>query len=147
MDKTAPSHSVTTCGQTSRQTNKLKKDIQAVKQKPEQSIISALTKFHYRRLEQKKIKLQRDKTNARRVGSLNEKGLSNKSRNKSSTADIANMSTPAANLDQQFNNLKSRMSNLQETVNNKDVKKYFGLFSECSHTNADMENENKGKTL
>ena len=38
------------------------------------------------------------------------------------------------------------MSNLQETVNNKDVEKYLGLFPECSHTNADGKNENKGKT-
>ena len=81
-----------------------KKDIQAVKQKAEQGFISALTKFHYRRLEQQKIKLQRDKTKARRIGSLNEKGLSNKSRKKSPTADIANLSTLAANLEQQLNN-------------------------------------------
>ena len=54
-----------------------KKDIQAVKQKAEQGFISALAKFHYRRLEQQKIKLQlRDKTKACRIGSLNEKGLS-----------------------------------------------------------------------
>ena len=74
-----------------------KKDIQAVKQKAEQGFISALTKFHYRRLEQQKNKFQRDKTNARHIGSLNEKGLSNKSRKKSPTADIANVSTLAAN--------------------------------------------------
>ena len=63
-----------------------KKDIQAVKQKAEQGFISALTRFHYRRLEQQKTKLQRDKTKARRIGSLNDKGLSNKSRKNPPTA-------------------------------------------------------------
>ena len=56
------------------------------------------------------------------------------------------MSTLAANLEQQFNNLKSRMSHPQGTVNNKDVEKYLGLFSECSHTNVDGKSESKGKT-
>ena len=51
-----------------------------------------------------------------------------------------------------LNYLKSRMSNLQETVNNKDVEKYLGLFSECSHTNADAtrtkeRNERRKKSL
>ena len=81
-----------------------KKDIQVVKQKAAQGFISALAKFHYGRREQQKIKLQlRDKTKARRIGSLNEKGLSNKSRNKSSTQDIAKLSTLAAQQSQNKN--------------------------------------------
>ena len=79
-------------------------------------MISAITKFHNRRLEQQQSMLQSEKTKARYIGSLNEKGLSNKFRNKSPAADIINLSTLAANLEQRLNNFKYRMSNLKVTV-------------------------------
>ena len=63
-------------------------------------MISAIKKFHNRRLEQQQSKLQSEKTKARYIGSLSEKGLSNKFRSKSPAADIINLSTLAANLEQ-----------------------------------------------
>ena len=44
-----------------------KKDIKTIRGKAEQGFIRALTRFHYRRLEKQKIKLNKDKAKARRL--------------------------------------------------------------------------------
>ncbi len=44
-----------------------KKGIKTIKEKAEQGFIRALTRFHYRRLEKQKIKLNKDKAKARRL--------------------------------------------------------------------------------
>ncbi|KAJ7386067.1 hypothetical protein OS493_012401 [Desmophyllum pertusum] len=44
-----------------------KSDIKSVKEKAEQSFLKALTRFHYRRLERQKIKLNQDKAKARQT--------------------------------------------------------------------------------
>ena len=44
-----------------------KKDIKTIREKAEQGFIRALTRFHYRRLEKQKIKLNKDKAKARRL--------------------------------------------------------------------------------
>lgn len=44
-----------------------KKDIQSVKEKAEQGFLRALTRFHYRRLNNQKIKINKENTKVRRT--------------------------------------------------------------------------------
>ena len=74
-----------------------------------------------------------------------ERGL-NKSKHKQLSADIS-VKNLAAILGIDSENVSTLLSTLNEVVNNKDVKNYTCLFTECSNTaNTESENKSQGKS-
>ena len=66
-----------------------KKDIKSVKEKEERSFVEALTRFHYRRLENQKSKLQKEKAKTRRTdGSVKKHCTESRSKTPSAETDI-----------------------------------------------------------
>ncbi|KAL9972370.1 hypothetical protein ACROYT_G018655 [Oculina patagonica] len=121
-----------------------KRDVQTV----EQGFISALTRFNYRRLEKQKTKLRKGKGKTFRKGTP-ERGNKHESKEKPLSADIS-VKSLASILGINPENVPTLLSTLKEAVNNKDVKKYKCLFTECfntANTITDNENKRKGKTM
>ena len=97
-----------------------KKDIKTVKEKAEQGFISALTRFHYPRLEKQKVKLNKDKAKARRLSESGSETKRNKSRATPPTA--VSRSEKLKKLDKLRAEVDQMMLELNE--DNKDSEEY-----------------------
>ncbi|KAL9971793.1 hypothetical protein ACROYT_G018001 [Oculina patagonica] len=111
-----------------------KKDIRTVKEKAEQGFIRALTRFHYRRLEKQKIKLNKDKAKARRLSESGSK--CNKSRATPPTA--VGRSVKLKKLEE----LKAKVDQMELELNtdNKDCEKYSHMSVNAKKFTLSMSN-------
>lgn len=110
--------------------------------------MKALTRFHYRRLERQKIKLNQDKAKARRTCKTDSvRKVSNEFRPTPQTSEYSTeqLKELAAKLEKQHDCITKMMSKLQETADNKDYEKYSCLSTKCVNTTAGGENSHKGE--
>ncbi|XP_068671201.1 synaptonemal complex protein 1-like [Montipora foliosa] len=105
-----------------------KKDIKAIKQKAERGFVEALTRFHYRRLEIQKKKLNKEMSMANRKGSKDNKNV-----NVSTTEDRNEIEALASKLKEQYDYLMSKLDNVTE---NKNCKKYSYMSVKCLNNTA-----------
>ena len=95
-----------------------KKDIKTLKQKAEREFVEALTRFHYRRLEKQKTKLNKENSKTRRDGHTIPASVSKKK------IDPTKLRAMAANLQKQYNEVNRILSQLNDSTENKNCEKY-----------------------
>ena len=95
-----------------------KKDIKTLKQKAERGFVEALTRFHYRRLEKQKTKLNKENSKTRRDGHTIPASVSKKK------IDPTKLRAMAANLQKQYNEVNRILSQLNDSTENKNCEKY-----------------------
>ena len=95
-----------------------KKDIKTLKQKAERGFVEALTRFHYRRLEKQKTKLNKENSKTRLDGHTIPASVSKKK------IDPTKLRAMAANLQKQYNEVNRILSQLNDSTENKNCEKY-----------------------
>ena len=116
-----------------------KKDIKAIKEKAERAFVEALTRFHYRRLEIQKKKLNKEMLMANRIGSKDNKNV-----NVSTTEDRNEIESLASKLKEHYDYLMSKLDNVTE---NKNCKKYSYVSVKCLNNTTGGSNATKGKSF
>ena len=116
-----------------------KKDIKAIKQKAECGFVETLTRFHHRRLEIQKKKLNKEMSMANRKGSKDNKNV-----NVSITEDRNKIEALASKLKEQYDYLMSKLDNVTE---NKNCKKYSYVSVKCLNNTAGGSNATKAKSF
>ena len=110
--------------------------MRTVKETAEQGFIRALTRFHYRRLEKQKIKLNKDKAKARRSS---ESGSETKRYKSRATPPMA---VSRSDKLKKLEKLKAEVDQMMLELN-KDCKEYSHVSGKCVNTTKGGENPSK----
>ena len=90
-----------------------RKDTKSVKEKAERHFLEALTRYHYRRLESQKSKLDKEKAKARRNnGSVKKDSTKSRTIPPSAETNIVNLRAMATKLQKQYECISKMMSDL-----------------------------------
>ena len=116
-----------------------KKDIKTLKQKAERGFVEALTRFHYRRLEKQKTKLNKENSKTRRDGHTIPASVSKKK------IDPTKLRAMAANLQKQYNEVNRILSQLNDSTENKNCVKYSCESVECVTNSTGGPDTNRAK--
>ena len=113
-----------------------REDIKSVKQKAERGFVEALTRFHYRRLEIQKSKLNKEKSTGHRKASKTSHSVLKPTKN------LTELRAIATKLQKQYENVNKLMSQLNDSTENKNCEKYSRVSVKCVNNTTGGSNKN-----
>ena len=125
-----------------------KSDINKIRKEAERKLLGALKKFHYRSVEQNKLKLREleRKSSSRNLPSTSNNTDVKRHRAKNRDSNVTtNVQRSASNIQAQIDQLKQMMEKLEKTNKNKQNESYPCLLSEFTHKSKRGKNIEKRK--